>query len=158
MPVYRALRKSTPLVTPSIDANIDSFAQCHVVNIEYDENSELLHFYGTVNSSSRPVKYDVEVAFSKVEKTENLTIEEIREGFKPKPNLLDHEIMFRCNCDSYWSRFYKANHFNSATIGAPFRKGRNRSGRKSYNPNNIPGCCKHIIEFITYLQEQGFIL
>lgn len=158
MPVYRALRKSTPLVTPNVDQNIDDFAACHVTNIEYDEQSGLLQFFGTVNSSSKPRKYDVEVAFSKVEKTENLTIEEIEEGFKPKPNLLEHEIAVRCNCDSYWSRFYKANHFNSATIGAPFRKGRNRSGRKPYNPNNIPGVCKHLIQFISYLQEQGFVL
>lgn len=158
MPVYRALRRSTPLVTPNVDQNIDDFAACHVVDVEYDEQAELLKFFGTVNSSSKPKRYEVEVAFSKVGKTENLTIEEIEKGFKPKPNLLDHEITVRCNCDSYWSRFYKANHFNSVTTGAPFRRGRNRSGRKPYNPNNIPGICKHLIQFISYLQEQGFIL
>lgn len=158
MPVYKTLRKTTSIVTPSINNTIDDTAPCHVEDIEYDENSGLLQFYGTVNSSSKPRRYDIQIAFKNVEKTENLTIDEIREGFKPKPNLLDHEILMRCDCDAYWSRFYKANYFSSATIGNSFPRGHNRSNRKPYNPKNIPGCCKHIIQFVTYLQNQGFVL
>lgn len=158
MPVYGALRRSTPLVTPSIDQKIDSSAPCHVKDVQYDEVNKVITFYGTVNSSSAPRRYEVEIVFTRVEKTENLTIDEINEGFKPKPSLLEHEILVRCNCDSYWSRFYKANHFNSVSTGASFRIGRNRSGRKPYNPRNISGFCKHIIQFVTYLQEQGFVL
>ena len=71
--------------------------------------------------------------------------------------LNENEVMMRCSCPSYRFRFDEANRRHQAGTGARFGIYHRKSDREPNNPNNIPGACKHIIEFITYLQDRGFI-
>lgn len=157
MPVYKSILQSATNVTPHLAESVDDFAKCKVNDVIYDEKTQKLIFYGKVDSSSSPKKYDVELHFFKVDKFENLSEDEIQEGYKPKPNLQDHEIKLRCNCQNYRFRFDKANRLNKVGAGRGFGAYRRKTDRKPYNPHNYAGLCHHLVQFVEYLQSQGFI-
>lgn len=157
MPVWRALARGTPKVSPGSINNADYGARISNLDLRYDKGVRTLTFYGEVRSSSRPIGYTVMVTFKNVEPTQNLTDEEIQQGFQPKPSLGKNEVLVRCSCTSYRFRFDKANRSHRAGTGARFAAYHRKTDRAPNNPRNLPGFCKHLLEFITYLQDNGFI-
>lgn len=157
MPVYKKLHEGTQKVSPGAIKNFSTLARCSVKDVLYDPDSKIIRFIGTVVSSTRRGKYNCIVEFLNIEPTEGLTEEEIIEGFNPKPNLSDDEIRCRCNCTSYRFRSDYANRRAGAGTGSRFPTYHRLTDRKPNNPDNIPNICKHIMEFVNYLQKQGFI-
>jgi len=157
MPVYRALYKGTKNVAPKSINNLTQSARINHLDLRYDEGVSTITFYADVSSSSKPSSYSCIVSFKGVKRTDGLTEEEIIKGFQPKPSLSKHEILVRCSCPNYRFRFDKANRTAGAGTGARFPNYHRKTDRAPNNPYNLPGMCSHLIEFIDYLQKQGFI-
>ena len=157
MPNWADIVKNTIKVNSSSYDNVDQSARVKLSDVRYDAGVKTITFFGEVGSSSKPSTYSVQVAFKGVEPTQNLTPEEIEHGFNPKPSLAENEVLMRCNCPSYRFRFDNANRSNGAALGARFPVYHKKTDRAPLNPDNTPGACKHCIEFINYLQNQGFI-
>ena len=157
MPVWRDVVQGARKVSPGSVDNASQAAKIENLDLRYDEGVQTLTFYGTVHSASRPTAYTMILTFKNVDRLEGLTEEEIQQGYMPKPSLNENEVMMRCSCPSYRFRFDEANRRHQAGTGARFGIYHRKSDREPNNPNNIPGACKHIIEFITYLQDRGFV-
>lgn len=157
MPVYKKLLEGTRKVSPGTIHNYSTLAKCSVKEVIYDPDSKIIRFTGTVVSSTRRGKYNCIVEFLNIEPLEGLTDEEIQQGFNPKPNLADDEIRCRCNCTSYRFRADYANRRAGAGTGSRFPTWHRLTDRKSNNPDNTPCFCKHVMEFVNYLQKQGFV-
>lgn len=158
MPVWRVPVRNTPKVSPGSIDNVSQNAVVHVNDVRYDKGVETITFYGEVRSAHRASSYSIIVSFLRVKEFQNLSQEEIEQGFNPKPNLSKNEIQIRCSCPSYRFRFDKANRSKRLGTGANFGYYHRLTNRAPNNPKNLPGSCKHVIEFITYLQNQGFII
>lgn len=157
MPVWRTLAINTPKVSPGSINNASQDARISHLDLRYDAGVQTLTFYGEVRSAHSYSSHSVILTFKKVKKTDGLTQEEIEKGFKPKPSIAKHEVMMRCSCPSYRFRFDKANRSHGVGTGARFGIYRRRTNRKPNNPRNLPGFCKHALEFLEYLQQQGFV-
>lgn len=157
MPVWRVLAKGTPEVSPGSIDNVSQLAKIENLDLRYDAGVKTLTFYGQVTSNKHFGRYNVIVTFKDVDPDEGLTEEEIQQGYKPKPSLSDHEVLVNCRCPSYRFRFDKANRSNRVGTGARFAAYHRKTDRKPNNPMNLPGFCHHLLEFVEYLQRQGFI-
>lgn len=157
MPIWRALARGTPKVSPGTIDNIVGNTRIYHLDLRYDEGVQTLTFYGEIRSSKHPTGYSMQIMFKGVTKTQGLTDEEIAQGYQPKPSLSKNEILVRCSCPSYRFRFDKANRSEGAGAGARFPNYHRLTNRKPNNPRNIIGGCKHTFMFIDYLQRQGFI-
>lgn len=157
MPVWRTLAQGTPKVSPGTIDNISQIAHVYRLNLNYNKFAKTLTFYGEVKSAKKISAYTVIIMFKGVTETLGLTEEEIFQGYQPKPSLGKNDILVRCSCPSYRFRFDKANRLARAGTGARFGIYHRKTDRKPNNPYDIPGACKHIFEFISYLQQQGFI-
>ena len=158
MPLYRAVLRSTPRVSPRTLSSISPNPRIDSLDLSYNESSKMLTFTASVNSNKKIGHYSVMLFFKDVEPEDGLTEEEIRNGFKPKPTLGEHEIMGRCSCPNYQFRFDQANRMHDVGAGPRFRYYRRKTNRKPNNPKNFMGFCSHLIEFVNYLRENGFIL
>ena len=157
MPVWRDIVQGSSKVSPGSIDNVNQAARIENLDLQYDENAQTLTFYGTIHSASHPTAYTMILTFKDVDRLEGLDEEEIQQGYMPKPSLNHNEVMMRCSCPSYRFRFDEANRRHHAGTGAKFGIYRRKSDRAPNNPAHIPGACKHLIEFIDYLQERGFI-
>lgn len=157
MPVYKNIYKSTPKVSPGSIDNVSNLARITDLNLRYDAGVRTMIFYGTVHTTHNPIGYNVQITFKNVKRDDGLTEEEIIQGFQPKPTLSKHEMQVRCSCASYRFRFDQANRSNGVGTGAKFPIYHRLTNRKPNNPKNLMGFCKHVIEFVDYLQKQGFI-
>ena len=158
MAIYRAVLRSTPKVSPQTPHSVSPGADVENLNVQYYAGTRTLTFYGSVRSHSQFGRYNVMLTFKNVKPHDGLTNEELTQGFKPKPKLGENEIMGRCACPNYRFRFDKANRMHGVGTGARFGFYRRRTDRKPYNPKNLIGFCAHLMEFVNYLQENGFIL
>lgn len=158
MAIYRAVLRSTPKVSPKTPHSVQAGAKVDNLDVQYYAGTRTLTFYGTVRSHNQFGTYNVMLTFKNVREHDGLTEEEIMQGFKPKPTLGDNEIMGRCGCPNYRFRFDKANRMHGVGTGARFGFYRRRTNRKPYNPKNLIGFCAHLMEFVNYLQENGFVL
>lgn len=157
MPVWGKLARNTPKVSPGSINNANQSARIRNLDLRYDKGVRTITFYGEVSSSHKPSSYSVMISFKGVLENDGLSDEEILQGYQPKPSLSRHEVLIRCSCPSYRFRFDKANRMNRAGTGARFPAYHRLTARKPNNPHNLPGFCKHALEFIEYLQRQGFI-
>lgn len=157
MPVWRALARGTQQVSPGSLDNASQLARIENLDLRYDAGVKTLTFYGEVTSNSHIGRYNVMVTFKGVDPDTGLTDEEILQGYKPRPSLSKNEVLVSCRCPSYRFRFDKANRSNRVGTGARFPNYHRLTNRKPNNPRNLPGFCHHILEFIEYLQKQGFI-
>lgn len=157
MPTWRDIVQGARQVSPGSVDNVSQAARIENLDLRYDEGVKTLTFYGTIHSSSSPIAYTMIITFKDVDRVEGLTDEEIQQGYMPKPSLTDNEVMMRCSCPSYRFRFDDANRRNQAGTGARFAAYHKKTDRAPINPDHIPGACKHLIEFIGYLQDRGFI-
>lgn len=158
MPVWRTLRSNMPKVTPSSPSKINTSAKIEGLNLNYMKGMKTMTFTGVVRSHERPVGYTMVLVFNRVDEHENLTDEEIKQGFQPKPSLSGNDLQVRCSCPSYRFRFDRANRDHGAGTGARFPVYIRKTNRRPNNPRNIPSFCPHIQEFINYLLERGFII
>ena len=152
---WNELLRNVPKVTP----NYNFGASTHISNldVQYNPNTKVITFYGEVRSAKRNIGYPVMISFDKINPTDGLTEEEMMLGYKPKPTLADDDIKVRCGCPSQRFRFDIPDRENRAALGKPFRPYRRKTDRAPNNPHNLPGVCYHIIEFVDYLQSQGFL-
>lgn len=157
MPVWGKLARTTPKVSPGSINNVNQAVRIHVNDVRYDKGVRTLTFFGEVSSSHKPSTYSLIITFKNVNEHDGLTEEEILQGYKPKPSLSKNEVLLRCSCLSYRFRFDKANRLNNVGTGARFPSYHKLTNRKPNNPRNLPGFCKHALEFIEFLQKQGFI-
>lgn len=157
MPVWGTLARNTPKVSPGSIDNASQASKISNLDLRYDKGVRTLTFYGTVRSTRSFHSHSVILTFKNVKPTDGLTKEEIAAGFQPKPSLDKNEVMMRCSCLSYRFRFDYANRLHGAGTGARFRTYHRKTNRKPNNPNNLAGFCKHALEFVEYLQRQGFI-
>lgn len=158
MPKWGTLAKNTPKVSPGSINNASQAARINHLDLRYDAGVKTLTFYGEVRSTNSFGGHSIILTFKNVKREDGLTKEELLAGYQPKPSLAKHEVMMRCSCMSYRFRFDKANRDHGAGTGARFRIYHRKTNRKPNNPLNLPGFCKHALEFVTYLQQQGFIL
>ena len=158
MPLYRAVLRSTPKVSPKTPTSVSNNPRIDGLNVEYYAGTKILTFTATINSNNRIGHYSVMLTFKGVLPEEGLTEEEIFQGYKPKPTLGENEIMGRCSCPNYRFRFDKANRMHGVGTGARFGFYRRKTNRKPNNPKNLMGFCSHLMEFVNYLKENGFIL
>jgi hypothetical protein len=158
MPVWKTLRRNMPKVTPSSPNRIDYGAKIDRLDLNYMAGMKTLTFTGLVHSHERPATYSMILVFKNVTAYENLTEEEIEQGFQPKPSLSNNELQVRCSCPSYRFRFDRANRDHHAGTGARFPTYIRKTNRRPNNPRNLPSFCPHVQEFINYLLERGFIV
>ena len=158
MPVWKTLRSNMPKVTPSSPNAIDLGAPVKNLNLRYMRSVKTMTFTGTVRSHEKITSYNIILTFLRVNEHENLTEEEISQGFQPKPSLADNELQVRCTCPSYRFRFDRANRDHRAGTGARFPMYVRKTNRYPNNPRNLPSFCPHVQEFINYLLERGFIV
>lgn len=158
MAIYRAVLRSTPKVSPKTPTSVLVNAKVEDLDLQYYAGTRTLTFYGKVRSHTEFGTYNVMLTFKNVRPEDGLTDEEIRQGFKPKPTLGENEIMGRCSCPNYRFRFDKANRLHGVGTGARFPFYVRKTNRKPNNPKNLMGFCAHLMEFINYLQKNGFIL
>ena len=157
MPVWKEVVQGARQVSPGTIDNVNSLARINNLDLQYDEHKQELSFYGMIHSSSQPTSYSMIITFYDVDKVQGLTEEEIQQGYQPKPSLDKNRVALRCSCPSYRFRFDEANRQHNAGTGAGFGAYHRKTDRAPNNPNHIPGACKHLIEFITYLQDRGFL-
>ena len=152
---WNELLRNVPKVTPNY--NFSASPNIFDLDVNYQIGVKTITFTGNVRSAHTGGSYSVIVSFSNVEPTEGLKDEEILQGYMPKPSLNKHDVHVRCNCPSYRFRFDKANRVNRASMGKNFGAYHRLTNRAPNNPHDLPGLCYHIIEFVDYLQSQGFI-
>lgn len=152
---WNELLKNVPKVTPNY--NFSTSAKVHGLDVNYQLGVKTITFTGEINSFHGGGSYSIIVSFSKVEPTDGLTEEEIAQGYMPKPSLAKNDVHVRCSCPSYRFRFDKANRANRASMGKNFGNYHRLTNRAPNNPHDLPGFCYHIIEFVDYLQSQGFV-
>lgn len=157
MALWKVAAKNLSKVTPSTPHRIDNSPRVYGLNLRYDAGVKTMTFTGEVRSSTRHAGYTVILTFKDIEQTDGLSPEEIVQGFYPKPNLSKNEVLMRCSCPSYRFRFDTANRKARMGTGARFGAYHRLTNRKPNNPNDLPSGCKHLFEFIIYLQNNGFI-
>ena len=158
MPVWKTLRRNMPRVTPSSPDKINFSARVEGLDLRYMKGMRTMTYTGTIRSHDKPLAYSMILVFKRVDEHENLTEEEIAQGYQPKPSLSNNELQVRCSCPSYRFRFDRANRDHNAGTGANFPFYLRKTNRKPNNPRNLPSFCPHIQEFINYLLERGFIV
>lgn len=158
MPKWGTLARNTAEVSPGSIDNASQAARISHLDLRYNKNFKTLTFYGEVRSTNGFAGHSVMLVFKNVKREDGLTKEELAAGYQPKPSLSKHEVMMRCSCASYRFRFDYANRSHGVGTGAKFKIYHKKTNRKPNNPYNLPGFCKHALEFVTYLQQQGFIL
>ena len=152
---WNELLHNVPRVTPNY--NFGASTRISNLDVQYNLNTLTLTFTGEVRSARKNMGYPVEIVFTGIEPTAGLTDVEVMQGYMPKPTLADDDIRVRCSCPSQRFRFDTADRQNRAAAGKPFGAYHRRTNRAPNNPHNLPGMCYHIIEFVDYLQSQGFI-
>lgn len=157
MPVWKEIVQGTPKVSPGSIDNVNQLARIDNLDLKYNELEKSLTFSGTIHSTSRPIYYEMLLKFEDVDRITGLTDDEIQQGYQPKPSLAENNVLMRCSCPSYRFRFDEANRRSGASTGARFGLYHRKTDRAPNNPNNIPGACKHLIEFVQFLQDRGFI-
>lgn len=126
------------------------------LDVKYQLGTKVLTFTGEMPSSKGTHGYSIQVNFLRIEPTDGLTDEEILQGYMPKPTLAKDDLQVRCSCPSYRFRFDTANRENRAALGR-FGAYHRKTDRAPNNPHDLPGLCYHLIEFMDYLQSQGFV-
>lgn len=152
---WNELLHNVPKVTPNY--NFSASSNVRDLDVNYQIGVKTITFTGNIHSLHHNNTYSIVVSFSKVEPTDGLTDEEILQGYMPKPSLANHDIHVRCSCPSYRFRFDNANRMNRVAMGRGFGNYHRKTNRAPNNPQNLPGLCYHIIEFVDYLQSQGFV-
>lgn len=152
---WNELLRNVPKVTP----NYNFSANNHIfnLNVDYKLNMKTITFTCEMRSAKHSNVYGIIVSFSKIDPTAGLTEAEILQGYMPKPTLAKDDIKVKCTCPSFRFRFDKANRISRAAAGKPFGAYHRKTNRTPNNPHDLPGLCYHIIEFVDYLQSQGFI-
>lgn len=158
MPVWKTLRLNMPKVTPSSPDKINYNSKIEGLDLRYMKGMKTMTFTGVIHSHERPIAYTVMLTFKRVDEHENLTPEEIEQGYQPKPSLSNNDLQVRCSCPSYRFRFDQANRDHSAGTGARFPFYLRKTNRKPNNPRNLPSFCPHVQEMINKLMEEGFIV
>jgi len=152
---WNELLRNVPRVTPNY--NFAASPRVYHLDLDYKIGTRILTFYGEVRSSKKTHAYTVTVSFTNVNPTDGLTDAEILQGYMPKPSLANNDIQVRCSCPTQRFRFDVPDRENRAGAGRPFGVYHRKTNRAPNNPHHLPGICYHIIEFVDYLQSQGFI-
>lgn len=63
----------------------------------------------------------------------------------------------KCTCLDFYYRFSIWNHGNKSLEGDPPPPYVKRTDRAPVNPNKVPGACKHIIKFMTFLKGEQIV-
>lgn len=154
---YKKLLNNTRIVSPNSINNVRFGVRVSDFDAQYDIKGKTLLFTGLLHSPSSNNVYNVSIKFIDVDPTEGLTSFEIKKGYLPKPSMFRNDIKFNCNCLSNIFRFDYPNRFYNMALGPGFKPYRRKTNRKSNNPRNLPGMCKHIQEFMRYLKSNGFV-
>ena len=154
---WNELLASTGKVNTASLENVNGVAHVSNLDLHYYKGVRTLTFSGEIRSATKPSKYSCIITFTKVDANENLTEEEIAQGFYPKPSLSKNDIQVRCSCPSYRFRYGYQNAHNAVATGARVKSYISKHERPSVNPKNLPGACKHLVEFVNYLVASGFI-
>jgi len=151
---WNDLLRNVNEVTPN--HRLGSTHKVQHLDLQYKASTKTLIFTGEMPSSKGTHGYAIQVDFLGVNPVDGLTEDEILQGYMPKPTLAKHDLQVRCSCPSYRFRFDTANRENRATIGH-FGNYHRLTNRAPNNPHDLPGLCYHLIEFMDYLQSQGFV-
>ncbi len=75
--------------------------------------------------------------------------------FVRQTTLAQTSVKVKCNClDFYW-RFATWNHGRKSLEGDPPPPYVKLTDRPPVNPNKVPGACKHILKFMTFIKNEG---
>lgn len=142
----------------------------HSMRVEssYDPDTGTVTFATTMNSFTFPGdNHVVMVSFSDVPANQLLndpdSLEENRERndgqLIPIPITAKNPMSVRCSCFSFRFTGSEAAINNNAFIGKNYTPWiPSKHTRPPRNPHNIPMLCKHLITFITYLYDKGYIV
>lgn len=167
--LVHGMKQITPGTTSNPNSNIPQFRVKQPDRPIYYAGTKLIRFIGQVHSDRidtkkganstyrRPVYYNVEIDFKKVEETDGLNPIEIRQRHIPRPSLSKNDIMIRCNCVNNRFRVDFANRRVKAAAGArpPIY---HRLTPGPHLNDNTPMICKHAVAYIKWLLRNGFIV
>lgn len=63
----------------------------------------------------------------------------------------------KCSCLDFYYRFSLWNHNRKSLEGDPPPPYIKKTNRPPVNPSKVPGSCKHIIKFVTFLRSEGIV-
>jgi len=153
---WTQLVKSTRQVSPTSIREAGSGGGVFDLDLSYEAGTKRMIFRGKVRGSNIPF-YTWEVAFLNVEREDNLSQNELMQNMFPKPSLKNNDIQLRCSCPSFRFTFADPDRAVGAKTGANFPRQIRKTDRASRNPDQRPGSCKHLIEVVTYLANNGFV-
>jgi hypothetical protein len=116
----------------------------------YAKGVKTLQFIGLVNSYHRNNQYKIIIQFSNVNEEDN------KLGYK-KPCLTKNDVHIRCSCLDYTFRFQFSNKKVNALYGNPKKYKRKTLTRPPVNPDEVPGYCKHIYDFMGWLVDNDYV-
>ena len=151
---YRELLNSTRKVSPTSLQEAGT-RKTFDLDLSYDERHKIMTYTGKIQGSRG--YYEWQIDFMNVDREDNLSPLEIREGRFPKPSLSRNEIKVFCSCDSFRFTFSEPNRMRNAKTGPSFPGFVRKTNRESRNPNQQPGLCKHLITVVNELLNEGFI-
>lgn len=164
---YRKFMRSTQRVSPTSINNSQHPRGRFRVQSAYDADREVVTFQCYVASFTRPgIRHIVRVEFLDVPADQLYqdedSVEDNRERnggqLIPIPVLGQNEMKVRCSCPSFRFTGSEAAQLYGSFIGGRYHPWRpNRTGRAPRNPHNEPMLCKHIIAFIEFLWQQGYV-
>lgn len=67
----------------------------------------------------------------------------------------DYDVLVRCNCQDFYQRFNYYNHLETSLHGKVRKEYENFDGTHRANPKELPGLCKHLMKFMSELDEAG---
>lgn len=156
--LWRDLLRSTNRVSPTSIDNAKNFVHCRNFEVNYSKGTNYIQFYGVI-TGSHGTPYSVMIAFTNMSDDQGLMPEEVMAGVAPRPSLKNNDVQVRCNCPSYRYTGAVGNYHQKLHTGPKFGRfipaKTNRAGR---NPNELPMVCKHIIEFMNYLIDEGYVV
>lgn len=126
-----------------------------------------LLFSAKCNGETVKAEHNVHIQFNQVKyldelpkdgKHENITEYEFKGSnyIWIKPDL-KMNVLVRCSCPDQTHLFAPWNVKNKCWFGMKPKAYKKKTNRKPRNPDHLPGFCKHLSQFISYLQKHGYI-
>lgn len=161
------LRQSTEQGFPRTKKRQHSVGEVRVTGIQYlpaPQQKAIQITTATTSSSGNQHKQSVmlkNAEFETMGNGSNASFKDAtgREYFIKTLPLTDTNVHVTCDCEDYIFRFAHTNDQNGCHLGQlPPNYVRKTTTRPPANPNNVPGCCKHLLKIMDTLKGYGLLV
>jgi hypothetical protein len=161
------LRQSTERGFPNTKKRQHSTGEVQVTNIEYQpapaqkalQITTITTSNGSGNQHNQMVMLK-NATFESMGNGSNASFKAVdgKEYYiKPLP-VNDTNVNVACDCEDYLMRFAHTNNQNGCHLGPlPPNYVRKTTTRPPANPQNVPGCCKHLLKLLDDLKGYGLL-